>query len=118
MKKYFYLFFLAVGIVSFSSCYSDPDPGVGNVIVLDANDFRVPAAYVKLSQPGQSGAGIIINEGFTGPDGMYSYTFVFPDNDLALEAILNIYAESNGKVGSGLIRIKPGETATETVHIF
>lgn len=118
MKKIIYIFLVSIAIVSFGSCYTNPDPGTGVIIVLDANDFRVPAAYVRLSQPGQTGAGIIINEGFTGNDGEYAYSHTDPENGMALEVILNIYAEKDGKVGQGIIRIKPEETSTETVHIF
>lgn len=118
MKKFAAAFVLFAVVLGMSSCYTDPAPGTGVVIVLDANDFRVPAAYVKLSQPGQSGNGIIINEGYTDNNGEYAYTHTDPETGLALEVILNIYASKDGKVGQGIIRIKPEETSFEEVRIF
>ena len=87
-------------------------------MVLDAQDFRVPGAYVRLSQQGQSGAGIILNEGYTGIDGEYAYEHHDPTTNLALEVILDIYAEKNGQTGQGIIRIKPEETVIEEVKLF
>jgi hypothetical protein len=118
MKRVFLLFALCTAVITMNSCYSDPAPGVGTIVVLDPQDFRVPAAYVRLSQPGQSGNGIILNEGYTGINGEYSYEHTDPTTGLALEVILDIYASSNGRVGQGIIRIKPGETTVEEVTIF
>lgn len=113
MKK----FLLGLGITAILagtySCYGDPDPGTGTIIVIDVNDFRVPSATVRLSQPGQLGTGYIINEGFTNSNGEYAYT-----HEPALEVILNVSATKDSAVGQGIIRIKPNETSTETVKIY
>ena len=113
MKKYLLFVLIAVGAGALTSCYKDPDPGTGKVIVIDVNDFRVPSADVKLSQPGQLGTGYIVNEGLTDQNGEYSYT-----HTPALEVILNISATFGAATGQGIIRIKPNETSTETVKIY
>lgn len=118
MKKFLLFFVIAVGVGAFSSCYEPPKPGTGKVIVIDINDFRVPSADVKLSQPGQLGTGFIINEGLTNQNGEYSYTHEDPQVDMGLEVILNISATYGTAVGQGIIRIKPNETSTETVKIY
>ncbi len=113
MKKYLLIFVTLAAVAAFSSCYEPPGPGTGKVIVIDQNDFRVPSATVKLSQPGQLGTGYIVNEGLTDLNGEYSYT-----HEPALEVILDISATYGTAVGQGIIRIKPDETSTETVKIY
>lgn len=113
MKKFLLISAVVVAAGMFSSCYQDPGPGTGKVIVVDVNDFRVPSATVKLSQPGQLGTGYIVNEGLTDVNGEYAYT-----HEPALEVILNISATYGAAVGQGIIRIKPDETSTETVKIY
>ena len=113
MKKLFLFLSILVLAGAFSSCYQPPSPGTGKVTVVDQNDFRVPSATVKLSQPGQLGTGYIINEGLTNMSGEYSYT-----HEPALEVILDISATYGTAVGQGIIRIKPNETSTETVKIY
>ncbi|MBE2246768.1 MAG: hypothetical protein IAE67_05885 [Candidatus Competibacteraceae bacterium] len=113
------LFTLLIGsIFSFSSCYQDPDYGVGIVTVLDANDFRVASAEVVLSQPGQNGQGIILVQGYTDPNGEFKYTHEPPQTDLATEVILNVSVQKDNAIGAGIIRIKPNEVATVTVRIY
>ena len=113
MKKYVLIIIGVLGICTFSSCYQEPGPGTGKVRVVDASDFLVPSATVKLSQPGQLGTGYIVFEGLTNMSGEISYT-----HEPALEVILNISATSGALVGQGIIRIKPDETSTETVKIY
>lgn len=105
---------LAIGFgLGFTSCYQEPSPGTGTVIVLDANDFRVPSADVKLSQPGSLGTGYIVVEGITDASGEFDYTHA-----PALEVILDVSASFGTKVGQGSIRIKPNETSSEEVRIY
>lgn len=118
MKKLALFFVMAVGIAASYSCYADPKPGTGNVIVVDENDFRVPSATVKLSQPGQLGTGFIVFEGLTNLNGEVSYTHVDPNVDMGLEVILEISATFGTATGQGIIRIKPDETSVETVKIY
>jgi hypothetical protein len=118
MKKFLLIFIIAMGIGASYSCYENPKPGTGKVIVVDINDFRVPSADVKLSQPGQLGSGYIVNEGLTNQNGEYSYTHEDPAVDMGLEVILNISATFGTAVGQGIIRIKPNETSVETVKIY
>jgi hypothetical protein len=113
MKKIILFFVIAVGVGASYSCYGDPQPGTGKVIVIDVNDFRVPSATVKLAQPGQLGTGFIVNEGFTNAQGEYSYT-----HEPALEVILDISATFGTATGQGIIRIKPDETSVETVKVY
>jgi hypothetical protein len=118
MKKLALIFVIAVGVAASYSCYGEPKAGTGNVIVIDENDFRVPAATVQLSQPGQLGTGYIVNEGLTNQNGEYSYTHQDPNVDMGLEVILEISATFGTATGQGIIRIKPDETSTETVKIY
>lgn len=118
MKKLALIFVIAVGVAASYSCYGEPGPGTGKVIVIDENDFRVPAATVQLSQPGQLGTGFIVNEGLTDMNGEYSYTHQDPNVDMGLEVILEISATLGTATGQGIIRIKPDETSTETVKIY
>lgn len=118
MKKILYVVCALALVGGASSCYEAPKPGTGKVTVIDVNDFRVPSATVKLSQPGQLGTGFIVNEGLTNMNGEYSYTHVDPNVDMGLEVILNISATFGTAVGQGIIRIKPDETSEETVKIY
>ncbi|MCZ2442214.1 MAG: hypothetical protein LC101_00300 [Flavobacteriales bacterium] len=118
MKKILFIAVL-IGIVSsFSSCYQDPDYGVGIVTVLDANDFRVASAEVVLSQPGQNGAGIILVQGYTDLNGEFKYTHEPPQTQLATEVILNVSVKKDNAIGAGIIRIKPNEVTNVTVRIY
>jgi hypothetical protein len=118
MKKLALVFVIALGALASYSCYGDPGPGTGKVIIIDVNDFRVPAATVKLSQPGQLNTGFIVNEGLTDQNGEYTYTHRDFQVDMGLEVILNISASYGSAVGQGIIRIKPDETSTETVKVY
>lgn len=113
MKKFAWLLLLTPCLFGLTSCYKDPGPGTGNIIVLDANQFRVPLATVTLAQPGQNGNGIILVQGFSDIDGEFSYT-----HEPALEVILNVGVEKNGATGSGVIRIKPGEASEEEIVLY
>lgn len=106
-------FILSTISISLTSCYQDPEPGVAVVVVLDANEFKVPSATVTLSQPGQNGNGIILVTGFTDISGKFAYT-----HEPALEVILNIAVAKDNKSGQGVIRVKPDETTTEEVTIY
>lgn len=117
MKKLFVAFLIVSSVFSLTSCYQDPDYGVGIVTVLDANDFRVPSAQVTLSQPG-NGAGIIFVEGYTDSNGEFKYTHVPPQTDLAVEVILNVNVKKDNAIGAGIIRIKPDELSEVTVRIY
>jgi len=118
MKKQLLFLLIAIGLSASYSCYEAPKPGTGKVIVIDINDFRVPSADVKLSQPGQLGTGFIVDEGLTNQNGEYSYTHEDPNVDMGLEVILNISATYGSAVGQGIIRIKPDETSSETVKVY
>lgn len=118
MKKLFGVLLISSAVLGLSSCYQNPDYGVGIIVVKDANQFRVPAAEITLSQPGQTGAGIPFQVGYTDQNGEYSYKHIDPNTDLAVEVILNIAAKKGNKIGQGVIRIKPGEVETEDVIIY
>jgi hypothetical protein len=117
MKKLFVTFLMITGVFSLSSCYQNPDYGVGIITVLDANDFRVPSAHVTLSQPG-NGAGIIYAEGYTDSNGEFKYTHVPPQTGMAVEVILNVNVVKDNAIGAGIIRIKPDELSEVTVRIY
>jgi hypothetical protein len=117
MKKLFVTFLMITGVLSLSSCYQNPDYGVGIITVLDANDFRVPSAHVTLSQPG-NGAGIIYAEGYTDSNGEFKYTHVPPQTGLAVEVILNVNVVKDNAIGAGIIRIKPDEISEVTIRIY
>ena len=99
MKKLALFIAILLAVGGFSSCYEAPGPGTGKVIVIDVNDFRVPSATVKLSQPGQLGTGYIVNEGLTNQNGEYSYTHDDPNVDMGLEVILDLSATYGTAVG-------------------
>lgn len=117
MKKIFVIFLILSGVLPLSSCYQNPDYGVGIITVLDANDFRVPSAQVTLSQPG-NGAGIIFAEGYTDSNGEFKYTHIPPQTGLAVEVILNVNVVKDTAIGAGIIRIKPDEVSEVTVRIY
>lgn len=122
MKRILIISSLALATLSLNSCYTDPDPGTGVIVVTDGDDFRVPTAYVKLWQEGQLGTGTIIYQGYTDNNGELSYTHRDAQTGLGLEVILSVYAEkiinSQLRTGQGIIRIKPGEVSTEIIRIF
>lgn len=117
MKKIVVALLVISGVFSLTSCYQNPDYGVGIVIVLDANDFRVPSAKVTLSQPGD-GSGIILVEGYTDSNGEFKYTHVPPQTGMAVEVILNVNVVKDNAIGAGIIRIKPGEVSEATIRIY
>jgi hypothetical protein len=99
------IFFVLLTLPLLNSCYKEPDPGLGRVIVIDANKTRVPNATVKLSQ-GQ------IKETFVSDyKGEVEYTS-------ELEVILNVDVKRNAATGSGILRVKPGEVNTTVVQIL
>jgi len=118
MKKAVQILLIAMGVMAFSSCYETPKPGTGKVVIVDVNDFRVPSATVRLTQPGQLGTGFIVAEGLTDLNGEFVYTHEDPNVDMGLEVILDIDAVYNNAVGQGIIRIKPNETSVEQVKIY
>jgi len=117
MKKLTTGFILFSAILGFTSCYEDPKAGTAKIIVVDSYDFRVPSANVQLSQPG-IGHGYINVSGLTDLNGEFLYTHQDFQVDHGLEVILDIDATYNTSVGQGIIRIKPGETTTQTVKIY
>jgi hypothetical protein len=113
MKKLACIAIVAIGILGSYSCYQDPGPGTGRITVVDINDFKVPAATVKLSQVGS----FIIDEGLTNQDGMYEYTHQDFQVDFGTEVGLNVSATEGGRTGVSYIRIKPEETTSITIRI-
>lgn len=110
--------FITVSILvvgsAFTSCYyTKPDPGKAVIVVLDENDFRVPAASVVLHQEGQQGDGIIYASGFTDIEGVFEYI-----HEPALEIIAFVDASLDTCAGKGTVRIIPNEVTYDTVHIF
>jgi hypothetical protein len=118
MKQLLFILVITIGIGASYSCYKDPGAGAGIITVVDNNDFKVPSATVKLSQPGQNNTGFIINEGLTDQSGEYSYTHQDFQVDFGTEVILNVSASEGGRVGSTIIHIRPDETTRETVTIL
>jgi hypothetical protein len=133
LKRLTSLAFLGLSL-SLVGCYSSPEPGVAVITVLDANDFRVPEAQVRFYQSG-NGAGIIDEKRFTNLQGVctfihgkQAYQVIDEDSGRSLialcgedaycEVILNVTATSQNKLGTTIVRIKPGETIQETVRIY
>lgn len=106
MKKRLLPFiFLFSSFLSFWGCYKEPRPGIGRVIVIDENKYRVPNASVRLSNGN-------INESLmTDVNGICVY-------ENKLEVILNVEAKRGTKVGSGILRVKPGFTNTTVITIY
>lgn len=86
------------------SCYKEPGEGVARVLVIDENKLRVPYANVTLSE------GSINMAGTTDFNGVAEFSN-------KLEVILSVEAKKGGKSGTGIARIKPGQTITEVVNI-
>jgi len=105
MKKIFHILFLVTLSVSWSSCYKEPKPGIGRVIVIDDKKFRVPNAQVKLSN------GNINETLMTDVNGECKY-------ENKLEVILNVNVKRGTKIGSGILRVKPGQTNTSVITIY
>lgn len=119
MKKYHPLILLLIiPVLSFTSCYTDPDPGVGKVTVLDQHDFRVPGAEVTFSQAGQNNTGIVLYTTYSDNNGEASYTYVYPPNEMALPVIADVDVTKDNLSGTGIVRIDPGKTAAITVHLY
>lgn len=133
MKKITALALLALGL-GLTSCYQNPEPGVAIITVLDPNDFRVPEAEVRFYQSG-NGGGVIDEKRFTDLQGICSfihgknaYQYIDEETGRSLialcgdeaycEVILNVTATAQNKLGTTIVRIKPGETIRETVHIY
>lgn len=87
------------------SCYKEPKPGVGRVIVINQNKNRVPNATVKLSN------GNINETRMTDVNGVCTY-------ENKLEVILNVEARRGTQVGTGILRVKPGQTNTSVITIY
>ena len=110
MKKIILSIVVASGLL-LTSCYKAPEDGVAKIIVVDTNDFRVPAANITLTGP----PGSFINvSGMSNLSGEWIYT-----HDPALAVILNVHVESSTgpESGDGIIRITPDETSSATIKI-
>lgn len=73
--------------------------------MIDENRYRVPNASVRLSN------GNINETLMTDVNGTCVY-------ENKLEVILNVEAKRGTKVGSGILRVKPGFTNTTVVTIY
>lgn len=133
LKRLTSLAFLGLSL-SLVGCYSSPEPGVAVITVLDANDFRVPEAQVRFYQSG-NGQGIIDEMRFTNLQGVCTFIhaksayqeidedtgrslIALCGDDAYCEVILNVTATAQNKLGTTIVRIKPGETIQETVRIY
>lgn len=106
MKKNIFFFISLIGLLLFfPSCYKEPKPGVGRVIVINASKNRVPNATVKLSN------GNINETMMTDVNGVCTY-------ENKLEVILNVEARRGTQMGSGILRVKPGQTNTSVITIY
>lgn len=106
-KTAFYLLFILTVTVTplLHSCYKEPKPGTARIIVIDENQLRVPYATVKLVN---GNVNMVGNTDYTG-----IATF-----ENKLEVILNVEAKKGDKIGTGICRIRPGETITEVITIY
>lgn len=75
------------------------------MIVINSSKNRVPNATVKLSN------GNINEVLMTDVNGVCAY-------ENKLEVILNIEARRGTQVGTGILRVKPGQTNTSVVTIY
>jgi hypothetical protein len=102
------IFILIVATLPFmQSCYKEPGPGKVKIIILDANKFRVVNATVKISQTGS-----FINESLvTDYKGEVEW-------ENPLEVIMNVDVKKGALLGSGIIRVKPGESRTTVITIY
>lgn len=113
MKRIFLIITLI--IVTLSSCYTPPDPGIGIVRVLD-NGYRVPSAYIKLTQPGQTGTGNLLIEGWSDWNGEFTYTHQpHPELYQTHDVIFNVYVQKDGKTGTGILEVRVNEVNTSVI---
>lgn len=96
---------IALMSITLHSCYKEPRPGIGRVIVINQNKNRVPNATVKLSN------GNINETLMTDVNGTCTY-------ENKLEVILNVEARRGTQVGTGILRVKPGQTNTSVITIY
>lgn len=100
------LFLLAVSVTPLlQSCYKEPGVGKARILVIDQNQLRVPYATVTLKQFD------VLMTGTTDYMGVAEFTN-------KLEVILNVEAKKGTKIGTGIARIRPGETITEVITIY
>lgn len=98
-----FLTFISASLLQ--SCYKEPGPGTARIIVIDENKLRVPYASVRLVN------GNVNMTGTTDHDGVALF-------QNKLEVILNVEAKKGNKIGTGIARIRPGETITEVITIY
>lgn len=106
-KPAFFILFLITVIAtpSLQSCYKEPGEGTARIIVIDENQLRVPYASVRLVQ---GDVNMIDNTDYNG----------IAEFENKLEVILNVEAKKGSKIGTGIARIRPGETITEVITIY
>lgn len=114
MKRIFSIIGILTLIVSASSCYKNPKHGIARIIVIDGNTkLRVPNAIVKLHQKD-------VNETLmTDAYGLAIYsTEGSVLEEVPVEQVLNCDASKAGKLGSGIVKVKPNQTITEVISIY
>jgi hypothetical protein len=108
MRRLSFLFLTILTLAaapSMQSCYKEPGPGTARIIVIDENKLRVPYATVRLVN------GNVNLVGSTDFEGIANF-------ENKLEVILNVEAKKQDKIGTGIARIRPGETITEVITIY
>jgi hypothetical protein len=108
MRRYAFFMLSFLTLVSaplMQSCYKEPGPGTARIIVIDENKLRVPYASVRMVN------GNVNLVGTTDFDGIALF-------ENKLEVILNVEAKKGNKIGTGIARIRPGETITEVITIY
>ncbi len=97
-----------------SSCYKQPKHGVARIIVIDGiTKLRVPNATVKLHQKD-------VNEIRVADfQGLVEYTTEGSTmEEVPVEQVLNCDASKAGKMGSGIVKVKPNQIITEVISIY
>lgn len=114
--------FICIISFTFSSC-KDPAPPKGIVYVLDSLDQPIEGATVQLRSTGYKGAGTIKGIKVTKANGAATFDDLKfpPQPDNRDVAILDIFAykvvKTDSLYGTGIIRLKSGETTEQKVTI-
>lgn len=114
MKNSISILGLLTMVLLATSCYKKPKHGIARIIVIDGNTkLRVPNAAIKLHQKD------VVENLYTDYNGLAEYTTEGSSlEEVPVEQVLNCDASKAGKLGSGIVKVKPNQTITEVISIY
>lgn len=118
MKSSLKLLALTVFVVfaaTSTSCYKKPRHGIARIIVIDGiTKLRVPNATVHLHQKDVDETLTTDYNGLA----LYDQADYTTLEEVPVDQVLNCDVSKGSKIGSGIVKIKPGETITEVIPIY